>query len=287
MAWQPVITLRRPTGGGVAIIIMMKILYMLPVLAALGMLLAAYAQQDAAPPTFVSGAYDKETGVVALTFSETTDISNTSLHRVFLNDDRLGTGSTVDGTAGDSDTVTVTVVRTDLDRVGDEDTLRIRLSDDSVLDTSGNVIVLGIHTLDVIPATEETPAENPLQTVATVTITPNGTFEENVGTLEVQHGDSMTLDVKFVNEHNEGRKLLVGLISWHFWHDGADITIQPGQSATHMFTIQNDAPRIGTDNENANVILSSGFLMTMYAETMITQPCAVSARDAGTCKFAP
>jgi len=126
---------------------------------------------DTTPPQLVSATLDMNGGALTLVFDEVIGIS--SVHpgdMSLLKPD--GTqivlrASTVE-TAADSDTIAIAVDQAELDQIGDEDTLRIFLREDSVADLSQNGISEVTSTLTVIPATEtpdntqQTLLENPV-----------------------------------------------------------------------------------------------------------------------------
>jgi len=193
------------------------------------------------PPQLVSATLDMSDGTMTLVFDEVIDTSSvypgdmsllkTDGTQIVLND---GTVETVD----DSDTVIIVVDQATLEQIGDEATLRIQLSEDSVADTSQNGISNVISRLEVIPAVGETPVDETPQTVATVTITAAGRFVEDAGTVEITRSDSMTFTVEFTNNHNRDHTILADTISYNDWHSGADIPIAQGETVTATFTIK-------------------------------------------------
>jgi len=195
----------------------------------------AVGASDTTPPQLVSGELDMSDGTLTLVFDEVIKLST-----VYTGDISLvkqdGTivvlgSSTVDGTAGDSETVTIDVDQAALDRVSGEDTLSVSLADDSVADISDNYILGVTRTLTVIPGDEP-------QTAATVTITAAGRFVEDADTVEITRSDSMAFTVEFTNNHGRDHTILADTISYNDWHSGADIPIAQGETVTATFTIK-------------------------------------------------
>jgi len=83
---------------------------------------------------------------------------------------------------------------------------------------------------------------------ATVTITRDGRFTEDAGTLTVALSESRQFTVKFVNNHDADYTLLIDLMSGgathpYMHHAGEDLPVASGGEIMHTFTIADD-PRV-------------------------------------------
>jgi len=87
----------------------------------------------------------------------------------------------------------------------------------------------------------------------TVTIKADGRLAASDGTVEVPYSSSMTLDVTFVNDSDSDRTLLVDLISSVSYSQSADLVLPAGGSETLTFAIPSDGPH--TDEDAAKLRL--------------------------------
>jgi len=90
----------------------------------------------------------------------------------------------------------------------------------------------------------------------TVTIKADGRLAASDGTAEVPYSSSMTLDVKFVNDYGSNRTLLVDLISSVSYSQSADLALPRGGSETLTFAIPSDGPHTDEDAAKLRLVFA-------------------------------
>ncbi len=111
--------------------------------------------EDDTEPEFASATMDRHTGAVVVTFSETIDVSETDLSKLYVSDagetnEVALTGATFDDTVPDSDTIYLTLTQSQLDDIARMATPQLDIAAGAVSDLFGNQI--------------ESAADNPITT---------------------------------------------------------------------------------------------------------------------------
>ncbi len=100
---------------------------------------------DTAPPTFESATLDENTGAMTITFSETIDVSTTNLSLLYVSDINqedtvLLEGAGFDDATLDTETLSLTLVESQLTQIIPMDTPQLDISSGAVSDILGNQI---------------------------------------------------------------------------------------------------------------------------------------------------
>ena len=100
---------------------------------------------DAVRPAFAQASFDDDSGILKITFDEAIDVSEADLSRIYASD-AGGTdevplaGAAFDGTAPDSDTISMTLTSAQLDNVIQMGAPQLDIAAGAVSDISGNAI---------------------------------------------------------------------------------------------------------------------------------------------------
>ena len=129
-------------------------------------------EADTTSPEFASATLDEATGKMTITFSETIDISGADLSLMYISDagekDTVSlSGADFDMTADDSDTISLTLIQTQLDSVISMDTPQLDIEAGAVKDLAENGIDAAPDSM--ITVTEAPPNIPPTAQPATAT----------------------------------------------------------------------------------------------------------------------
>ncbi len=110
-----------------------------------GLQVAKLGETDTIMPEFASATLDVRTGLMAVTFSEAIDVSDTDLSKVYVSDtgetnEVALTGATFDDTVPDSDTISLTLTQSQIDDVGQMRTPQLDIAAGAISDLLGNRI---------------------------------------------------------------------------------------------------------------------------------------------------